>query len=165
MFLRQCALAPTHDDRPEEQMALVDHPRGNRPPGQLGTPIVISASEVSLSLRIVAGSKLGSIRVLTLDTVWSVREYTIFSAASDPVLVLRGRVVLGCARARNALEAAALGNRDPARSGSIAVGAQANLGPSTRALHARVPTPTPPTGGENGRPYQWSGRCDACLAA
>ena len=79
--LRQCALAPTHDDRPEEQMALVDHPRGNRPPGQLGAPIAMSTSEVSLSLRIVAGSKLGSIRVLTLDAVWSVREYTIFSAA------------------------------------------------------------------------------------
>lgn len=50
-------------------MALIDQPRGNRLAGELGTPDRNVGLRGLFSRRIASGSKLGSIRVLALDTV------------------------------------------------------------------------------------------------
>jgi len=67
--VRQRALTATHDDRAEEQMALVDQARGDRLAGELGTTDGDVRYEVSLSRRIVSASNSRSIRVLALDAV------------------------------------------------------------------------------------------------
>ncbi len=80
--VRQGALAAAHHDRAEEQVALVDQPCTDRVAGELGAPDSrCRPSEDCLSRRRASRSNSRSIRVLTLDAVSSVREYTIFSAA------------------------------------------------------------------------------------
>lgn len=56
--------------------------------------MLMSGPEVSLSRRIVSGSNTRSIRVLALDAVSSVREYTIFSAARQ--ISAKSRITPGC---------------------------------------------------------------------
>ena len=65
----QGPLAPADNDRPEEQMALVDQFPRERWPASSAPPIVRSAVEVSLSRRTASRSSSRSIRVLALDTV------------------------------------------------------------------------------------------------
>ncbi len=65
----QGALAASHHDRAQEQMALVDEPRADCVAGELGTPDCDGGPEDCLSRRTASGSNSRSIRVLALDTV------------------------------------------------------------------------------------------------
>ena len=64
-------VATAHDDRVEEQVALVDQPGPERLGGELGPPMARSRPDVSLRCRSAAGSALRSIRVRALDTASS----------------------------------------------------------------------------------------------
>jgi hypothetical protein len=79
--VREGPLAAPHDDRREEQVAFVDQPGPERLGGELGTAHGEVAGRRAFSRRTASGSKARSIRVLALDTVSSVLEYTTLSAA------------------------------------------------------------------------------------
>jgi len=69
-------LAASDHDGHEKQVTLVHQPRPERLGGEIGT-----AHADAFICRIASGSKARSIRVLALDTVSNVLEYTTFSAA------------------------------------------------------------------------------------
>ena len=63
------ALAASHHDRAQEQMALVDQPRADCVASEFGTPDCDVGPEDCLSRRTASRSNSRSIRVLALDTV------------------------------------------------------------------------------------------------
>lgn len=78
--VRQGALAASHHDRAQEQVALVDQPRSEGLAGGSAPPTAMSAPADCLRRRTASGSNSRSIRVRALVTVSSDREYTTFSA-------------------------------------------------------------------------------------
>jgi len=65
----QGALAASHHDRAQEQMALVNQPAPIAWPASSAPPTAMSAPEDCLSRRTASRSNSRSIRVLALDTV------------------------------------------------------------------------------------------------
>jgi len=78
-------LADSYQERRDEQVALVHQPGPDPWAARPGPATVMSRADAALICRTASGSNSRSIRVLALDTVCGVVEYTILSAAREMV--------------------------------------------------------------------------------